>query len=770
MYGSGSMRVVPRHLRHALAVGTLWLTGCSSPATRVTLVEHTPPPVPAAVAALVPAPSRIAACSAPPLKITSRARVSGPREVASQLEHWLGVSPAPVGEPAEIELRLLMPDTTDPALEFPSIEAQSFILSINDKHAVVSSVGRAGLFYGAQTLAQLAGARTIGAATKPAGNAEWSLPCVIIEDRPRERVRMMHLDVARHFFDRSTVERYVDLLSFYRFNVFHWHLVDDQGFRVQLWKHPELASPDASYSREDMTSVVAQARDRFVTVVPEIEMPGHARAILAAHPELSCTGVQQTTPRSWGIFEDVLCAGNPGSLDLMKDVLTEVAKIFPAHYIHVGGDEVPETRWNACPKCQALMKEAHVDAPGLERLFMQQVFAHLATLNRRPMVWDEALPDKPEVNPPIVVAWQGKARGDLAASRGFDTIYAPWDAVYFNFRQSEVRGIEPGHDSAQLAIETVRAFDPGVGPHVLGGEGALWTEYVSKPEELDELAMPRMAALADSLWAGPRPFDDFAHRFSAPSQLLALDRANVKYFIDPPRGSHSRHVVVDETYAKFEVPPMFRQGVIRYTRDGSTPTASSPRYRDPLQITETTTIATALFLPNGRTSPTVKTTFIKEQPRPARSKVPALRCEYWEGHYHRLSHVSGPPRATVDVEAIDIAAVQKAANATAAEHFAFRCVGGIEIAETGVYRFLLTSDDGSRLRVDQETIVENDGEHAPREEEGEIALAKGLHDIEVFYFQGAEGKELRVEAEGPDRKRGPLRYHGRLGSPSSTLP
>lgn len=755
-HGSVSMSDVPRHLRHALAVGTLVLAACSATPPKP------PPPAPEslpAVPPLVPAPSQIHTCAAAPMKVTAATRVSGPRDVASQLERWLGLPSSAVGEPAAIELRLLATDPTDPAIEFPSIEAQSFTLEIDGRHAIVSSHGRAGLYYGAQTIAQLAGARRIGEATRPLGNEEWSLPCVTIEDRPRSVLRAMHLDVARHFFERGTVERYVDLLSFYRFNVFHWHLTDDQGFRLQLWRHPELASPEAAYSRADATAVVSLARERFVTVVPEIEMPGHARAILAAHPELSCTGEQQTTPRSWGVFEDVLCAGNPGSLALVKDILTEVAQVFPSRFVHVGGDEVPGTRWNACPKCQAVMKAAGVDAPGLEHLFMQHVFTHLAALHRRPMVWDEALPDTPPektFNAPIIVAWQSKERGDLAARRGFDTVYAPYESVYFNFMQSGIRGIEPGHDSGQVSLDKVRAFDPGTAPHVLGGEGALWTEYVWKPEDVETLAMPRVAALGDALWAGRR--DDFAVRFSAPAHVGMLDRSNVKYFIEPPRGVRARRVVVDETFATFELPPLFRQGVIRYTRDGSTPTPSSPRYRDPLQITDTTTIAAALFLPNGRSSAPLRSTFIKETPRAPRRLERGAQCTYWEGHFHRLSQIGGAEKAKVRVKTIDIAEIQSSASVTTPEHFAFHCRGAIDIAETGVHRFFVKADDGARLRIDDETVTEIDGEFGPREEDGEIALAKGLHAIDVLYFQAAEGKELRLEAEGPGGRRAALQY------------
>lgn len=755
--GLGYDASVPRHLRHAVALGALVLAACARPAaTRPTPRE---PPASAPLPPLVPAPTKMTACAAPPMKVTASTRVQGPRDVASQLERWLGLPPSVVSEPGAIELRLLAPDTSEPALDVPSIEAQSFTLEVDGHRAVVSSKGRAGLFYGAQALAQLAGARAIGRATPPLGNGEWSLPCVSVEDRPRSAFRAMHLDVARHFFDRATVERYVDLIAFYRFNVFHWHLVDDQGFRITLTRHPELASPDAAYSQRELTDVIATARERFVTVIPEIEMPGHARAILAAHPELSCTGEPRTTPRSWGVFEDVLCAGNPGSLELVKDVLTEVARIFPSHLVHVGGDEVPATRWNACPKCRAVMEAAHTDAPGLEHLFMQHVFMHLATLHRRPLVWDEALPDAPGVNPPIIVAWQSKERGDLAVARGFDTVYAPYESVYFNFSQSGLRGIEPGHDG-HVSLETVRAFDPGTGPHVLGGEGALWTEYVWHPEDIDTLAMPRAAALADALWSGKR--DDFTWRFGAAAHLAMLDRSGVRYFIEPPRGVRARRVVVDETFVTFEVPPLFRQGVIRYTRDGEAPTSASPRYRDPLQVTGTTTITAALFLPNGRASAPVRTTIVKEAPRPARpARAPGLSCTYWEGHFHRLSQIGGRERATVTVDTLDITEIQRAAGSSAPEHFAFRCRGAVEIGETGVHRFFVKSDDGARLLVDGEPVAEIDGEFGPREEDGEIALERGLHELDVLYFQAAEGKELRLDVEGPHGGRAPLRYHRR---------
>jgi hexosaminidase len=269
----------------------------------------------------------------------------------------------------------------------------------------------------------------------------------------------MHLDVARHFFPRDVVERYIDLIAFHHFNVFHWHLTDDQGFRFEVKSHPELTAVggrDGFYSQEDMRAVVRYAADRGITVIPEIEMPGHARAILAAHPELSCTGKPQDVPRTWGTFDDVLCAGNEQTYALIEDILREVVAVFPSQLVHVGGDEAPETRWSACPKCRAAMKASNVRADELEAVFMQRIGAILTRLGRRGAVWDEAL--SPRWKDPVVFAWREQARGRDAAIAGRDVVMAPHDHVYFNVHQSRLPG-GPGHDGF-LPWNKVLAFDP----------------------------------------------------------------------------------------------------------------------------------------------------------------------------------------------------------------------------------------------------------------------------------------------------------------------
>ncbi len=711
------------------------------------------------------------------------------RAVASRLAGWLGLGSDAfvLGTPAEpratIALRLAPPSARrDPAVEPPrSAEEEAYTLDVSPNGAVVKARAPAGLFFGAQTLAQLAGARRLGQATPPLGAppAGWSVPCVAIDDAPRFPFRGMHLDVARHFFPEHVVARWIDLLAFYRFNVFHWHLTDDQGFRFEVKAHPELTAiggQDGFYTQEQAREIVAEARDRFVTVVPEIEMPGHARAVLAAHPELSCTGKKQDVPRTGGIFHDVLCAGNEKTYALLANVLDEVAAVFPSRLVHVGGDEVPPGRWSACPKCRAAMakngkngKDGRLDTAALHGLFVQRVAGMLARLERRPIVWDEALAATLPADT-IVVAWQSRGRGRLAAERAHDVVMAPHDHLYFNIHQSRAKG-EPGHDGF-LPWTKVFGFDPvpdGIDPgrtkNVLGAEGTVWTERIETEEHIDTMAMPRLAALAEVLWSGTTTSNDAQRNFAARlgAQRAMLDASGVRYFIEPPVGLRERKVFLegDSIDVRIGPPLLFGDGVIRWTKDGSAPTKTSPVFDRPVTLSDTTSLAAALFLPNGRSSPVVRSTFVKERPREAfipKSLEQGAACTYFEGTFHRLPDFDKlRPIARARTEGLSLADAERALRGRMRkEWFALVFEGAFEAPTEGVYRFVARADDGVRISVDGETILEDDGEHEPRESEGEIALRRGHHHIRVAYFQGAEGKELAVTLQAPGRASGPI--------------
>jgi hexosaminidase len=717
------------------------------------------------------------------------------RAMGEQLARWLGLTsqalailPSGAPDPTTGIVLRAGPTARDPGIFPPStLDEEAYTLDVSQDRAVVHGRTRAGTFYGAQTIAQLAGARrvedgTTSSAKRPSGRL--SVPCQSIDDAPRFRFRAMHLDVARHFFPKAVVRRYIDLLAFYRFNVFHWHLTDDQGFRLEVKSHPELTAVggrDGSYTQEDAREIIQYARDRSITVIPEIELPGHARAILAAHPELSCTGKQQEVPRTWGIFEDVLCAGNEKTYVLLDDVLGEVAPLFPSQLIHVGGDEVPTTRWKACAKCRAAMKANNVGLDELEGHVIRRVASTLEKHGKRPLVWDEAMEglagtsstqakstpeSKASKNPSdaVIVAWQSAARGREAARRGFDVVMAPNEHVYLNFFQSRAR-TEPGH-SGYLPWSLVRTFDPlaestsPANARIIGGEGALWTEFVATPEDIEVMVVPRAAALAESLWSGPAPSEeDFIARFNA--QLPMLDASRVRYFIDPPEGAPKRKILVEGETATltFSPPRLFPNAVIRWTRDGSDPTPTSPSIDAPLTVRETSTISAATFLPGGRSSPVVRSSIVVERPRPAVS-VPSTEkgvlYTYAEGDFHQLpdfAKIREMVKARGRVANVTLAAL---GTKLRAERFAVLFEGLVFASADGVHRFVVRADDGIRLEIDGEKILEDDGEHEPRESSGEIALARGLHRVRITYFQGTEGKELDVKLEGPNLPLAPL--------------
>ncbi len=719
---------------------------------------------------LVPRPRSVVACSGS-LAVSD---VSGividdhpaARSVALRLAGWLGIGPSLVraiaaGEPGPahaIVLRLDAPAAAsqrDAAVEPPrSTDDEAYTLDITPDRALVHARHPAGLFYAAQTLAQLARSRPIAFAPAAPDLGVYKFPCLHIEDAPAYRYRAMHLDVARHFFDKELVERYVDLLSFYRFNVFHWHLTDDQGFRLAIRSHPELTQVGSggSYSQADAREVVAFAQDRFVTVVPEIEMPGHARAILASHPELSCTGKKQDVPSTWGVFDDVLCAGNEATYTLLGDVLRETTEVFPSELVHVGGDEVPKARWSACPKCRARMAKDNLTPALLQGAFTKRIGSILATLGRRTVAWDDA-PLDGLLASGVVVAWQNVERGRAAVTAGHEVVMAPSDTTYFNFWQTRTQN-GPGHQG-YVPWTTVLAFDPmprGLSASqaalVLGGEGALWTEHVATSADVDTLLLPRLAALSDALWSGPSD-PTFVERFGAQRRLL--DAGGVRYFVEPPVGLSRKKVFIESASLELAPPALHPEGVVRFTLDGTEPNAMSPVYDAPIVLRAATSAAARLFLSGGRASKVVRGTFEQSAPRPAiqPSMNPAMFREgvlykYFEGDFHALPDFARlAAKRSGRLPSLSFDPVFRP------ERFAVVYDAWLVVPEDGVVRFVARADDGVRVDVDGVRVVDDDGEHAPRDADGEIALERGPHTVRVAYFQGGQGKELSLACEGP---------------------
>lgn len=678
----------------------------------------------------------------------------------------------------------------DPAQDVPSDKTEeAFTLDVDEERILIHGTKPAGLFYGAQTIAQLAKSRPIGesasgeSGSNTAATEPLRVPCVHIEDAPAFTYRGMHLDVARHFFPREVVERTIDLLAFYRFNVFHWHLTDDQGFRLAIESHPELTKTQAYYTQDDARAIVAYAKERFITVIPEIEMPGHARAILASHPELSCTGKKLEIPTTWGVFDDVLCAGNDATYKLLDDILGEVTKVFPSRMVHLGGDEVPKDRWRSCAKCRARMQKEKLSEHELQGWFMKRVSGTLEKLGRRTMAWDEAL-DGGLPASGVVVAWQSKERGAAAAQHDHDVVMAPNAFVYFDQPQRPERS--DVHET-YLPWTKVLAFDPipdGLDARqtdrVLGAEGTLWTEHVKTREEIEARALPRMAALSEVLWSAPSAAStpgapkrdprtnegidvetDFARRFEA--QRSMLDDAHVGYFIDPPTGLPSKRVFIDKTSLALAAPTLFRDGIVRFTTDGSEPTTTSRAFtpETTLPVEATTNFRARLFLPNGRTSETVSGTFERAAPLPALTGQalpaafsPGVDYTYIEGAFERIPDfpkdergASSAKRGRLPQLGFDVPFRN--------EQFAVDYRAFVNVETTGVHRFVARADDGVLVEIDGVRVIEDDGRHAARDAEGEIALAAGYHAVRIRYFQAGHGKELSLICESPSKARAP---------------
>ncbi len=361
----------------------------------------------------------------------------------------------------------------------------------------------------------------------------------VLSDGPRFSWRGLHLDVSRHFFNVDEVKRFIDLMAFYKFNVFHWHLTDDQGWRIEIEAYPKLTEVSAFrdttlmghysdfprryntnryggfYSKAEIKEVIAYAEERHVSIVPEIELPGHSRAALAAYPELSCTGQKQAVPGLWGIFDDIYCS-KPESMTFLKTVLAEVCELFPGEYIHIGGDEAPKKRWKSCEACQRTIIENDLeDEHELQSLVIQQMDKFLQSKGKKLIGWDEILEGGLSEGA-AVMSWRGMSGGKEAAEKGHEVVMTPTSHCYFDYYQSGYRG-EPVAIGGYLPVEKVYQFDPVPSDlpedkhkYIIGGQANLWTEYIPTFSHLEYMTYPRAIALAQTVWSTNKPeYDEF---------------------------------------------------------------------------------------------------------------------------------------------------------------------------------------------------------------------------------------------------------------------
>lgn len=426
-------------------------------------------------------------------------------------------------------------------------EPEGYGLNINSNEAYIQGVDNAGVFRGIQTLLQVIQEETGGA---------YTIPGMVVLDYPRFAYRGMHLDVARHFFPVSFVKKYIDYLATYKYNTFHWHLTEDQGWRIEIKKYPALTMYGAwrkgtiigrypgtgntntehggYYTQEEIKEVVAYAAERHITIIPEIEMPGHSSAALASYPKLGCTGGPYKVQETWGVFEEVFCAGNDETFNFLQDVLDEVIQLFPSKLIHIGGDECPKESWKKCIKCQArINNEGLKDEHELQSYFIRRIEKYLNARGRNIIGWDEILEGGLAPNA-TVMSWRGEDGGIEAAKQKHNVVMTPGSHCYFDHTQSRFE------DSVTIGgfttIDKVYSYEPvpkelgaEFEQYILGAQANVWTEYMNNPRKVEYMIFPRMMALSEVLWT-PKDKKDWAGFENRMVQHFGwLNKAGINY-------------------------------------------------------------------------------------------------------------------------------------------------------------------------------------------------------------------------------------------------
>lgn len=491
-----------------------------------------------------------------------------------------------------------------------SIDAQErkegYVLSVSSDGIQITGGDEAGVFYGMQSLLQLAGQSPL-------------IPACRINDAPRFGYRGLHLDVGRNMFPVDFLKKYIDLMALYKLNTFHWHLTEDQGWRVEIRKYPELQRVAAYrhetilghkkdsphrfdgvpyggfYTQEEVKELVQYAAERYITIIPEIEMPGHATAALAAYPHLGCRGKAYRTATFWGVFDDVFCAGKDSTFIFLEDVLDEILALFPSKYIHIGGDECPKTRWKKCPHCQKRIADHQLkDEHELQSYFIGRIEKYLNSKGREIIGWDEILEGGLSPNA-TVMSWRGEVGGVESARQKHRVIMTPESHLYFDYYQSldpaeptaaawftplvKVYGYEPYPDE----------LEPEFRSYIIGVQGNVWSEYMAAPAQVEYMAFPRALALAETAWtpADKKEYVDFLARLRQQESLL--EKKGVNYF--------DRYEELEYQWAKntLTLSSSLPGAQIYYTLDGRNPTDKDHLYNAPLSLGKSGVIKCQLF-------------------------------------------------------------------------------------------------------------------------------------------------------------------------------
>lgn len=589
------------------------------------MVACSNPKVATADYGIIPLPQDVLLVSDVPFVLTPSTSITYPEGndllkqagefLASYIEEATGYAPEVVTSQRMRPIHLAI----DKSITHP----EGYRLLVTPEGIDLTGATEAGVFYGVQTLR-----KSIPAMAK---GMNIELPAATINDYPRFAYRGMHLDVSRHFFPADSIKKYIDILALHNMNSFHWHLSDDQGWRIEIKKYPELTTLgakrketvigrnsgqydgkpyDGFYTQDEIRDVIAYAKERFITIIPEIDLPGHQQAALAAYPTLGCTGGPYEVWTEWGVSDNVICAGNEQAMLFLEDVLSEVIDLFPSEYIHIGGDECPKNRWKECPKCQARIKaegikgdKKHSAEEYLQSYVISRMEQFVESKGRHIIGWDEILEGGLAPNA-TVMSWRGVDGGIEAAKQQHNVIMTPNSHLYFDYYQTTDTENEPLAIGGYVPLERVYSLEPTDGipdeykKYVIGVQANLWVEYIPTFSQVEYMVMPRMAALAEVQWTDPskKEYQSFLPRLVRMTKLY--DRLGYNYaknIFD----IHAEFTTDTENGEVVVTLSTMGDGDIYYTLDGSEPTVAANKYEAPVKIKENATVKAVVVRATG---------------------------------------------------------------------------------------------------------------------------------------------------------------------------
>ncbi|MDP9075961.1 MAG: family 20 glycosylhydrolase [Bacteroidota bacterium] len=645
---------------------------------------------------------------------------------------------------------------------------EAYKLTITPQQVIIAAKEPAGVFHAVETIRQLLPVSIEeGTIAK-----QLSLPAVTIEDHPAYEWRGMHLDVSRHFFSISYLEKFIDRMALYKMNKLHLHLTDDQGWRIEIKKYPKLTeegawrtfnnqdsacmkravdNPDFTidkehiiqrdgktlyggfYTQEEMKGVVAYAAARHIDVIPEIDMPGHMMAAINSYPFLTCNGENKFGE----LFSKPICPCNENTFEFAENVFNEIMEIFPSKYIHIGGDEVDRSDWAKSDACKALMqKEGIKDLPALQSYFINRMEKFFNSKGRKMIGWDEII-EGGVTKTAIIMYWRGWVPDApvKAAKNGNTVIMTPGEPLYFDAQPD------------QYSISKVYHFNPipkvlnkQEAKSIIGAQANIWSEMIPSEKRADYMYMPRMTALAEMLWTNDQnKYDSYLKRLV--QQYNRMDALKINYRLPDLPGLLNEYVFTDE--GKLSIAKPLPSLTIRYTTDGLPPSATSPKLPSPLIIKTSELVKVAAFTPTGTRGDIYSLNYTQQLmlgPVKIAPPKPGLQCTYYKAFFKEtaLMH-DAKVDSTFITNKIEVPSTVKAPS------FGITYKGFIDVPADGIYSFYLTCDDGGVLRIGHSVTVNNDGNHSAQERSGQIALKMGTHPFNLDFIEGGGGFKLLLK-------------------------